>query len=198
MRLYAVIQHNTLLVPFGDFVAVFRPTFIWYSFVNVAGRKKILSPQLFSWRILSGTSTMQKQFPLAFLFLSSQRSRKNRKKTLLGFSKNDAWYTTHCYEAHDLTYIKSLLLTPKKHTSKAKVNPCNQLLLKEQDHQAWALNIKKKFYFYSADLWTCCGYFYPSFEELLVYWVLHTWPHNGHVYSFVMTKESTQYYTKNL
>ena len=148
------LTHNTLLVPFGDFVAVFRPTFIWYSFVNVAGRKKILSPQLFSWRILSGTSTMQKQFPLAFLFLSSQRSRKNRKKTLLGFSKK--W----CLILHNsllwgprLDLHQVFTFDPKKHTSKAKVNPCNQLLLKEQDHQALALNIKKKFYFYSPQIY---------------------------------------------
>ena len=158
MRLYAVIQHNTLLVPFGDFVAVFRPTFIWYSFVNVAGRKKILSPQLFSWRILSGTSTMQKQFPLAFLFLSSQRSRKNRKKTLLGFSKKWCLIHNSLLWGPRLDLHQVFTFDPKKHTSKAKVNPCNQLLLKEQDHQAWALNIKKKFYFYPADLWTCCGY----------------------------------------
>ena len=99
--------HNEVLVPVGDFVAVFQPTFIWYSFVNVAARrrKKILSAQLFSLRILSGTSTMQKQFPLAFLFLSSQRSRKK-------IGREGNWRMVHkqqqgclhCYEAHDLTY----------------------------------------------------------------------------------------------
>ena len=152
------LTHNTLLVPFGDFVAVFRPTFIWYSFVNVAGRKKILSPQLFSWRILSGTSTMQKQFPLAFLFLSSQRSRKNRKKTLLGFSKNDAWYTTHCYEAHDLTYIKSLLLTPKNTHQKLKWIHVINFFWKNKIIRPELSTSKKVLLLLSADLWTCCGY----------------------------------------
>ena len=32
--------HNEVPVPVGDFVAVFQPTFIWYSFVNVAARRK--------------------------------------------------------------------------------------------------------------------------------------------------------------
>ena len=162
------LTHNTLLVPFGDFVAVFRPTFIWYSFVNVAGRKKssLLSSSAGEFSVEH--QQCKSNFPWLFSSCLHKEAEKIGRRPCWAFQKNDAWYyTTHCYEAHDLTYIKSLLLTPKNTHQKLKwihvINFFwkNKIIRPELSTSKKVLLLLRRF----MDMLRI--YFYPSFEELL-------------------------------
>ena len=138
-------------------------------------------------------------FPWLFSSCLHKEAEKIGRRPCWAFQKNDAWYTTHYYEAHDLTYIKSLLLTPKNTHQKLKWIHVikffwkNKIIRPELSTSKKSSTFTPQIYGHVADI------LLPFFWRVaIVYWVLHTWPHNGHVYSFVMTKESTQYYTKNL